>query len=109
MSNVIFVVALLGMTNVMWHISTKRGFMKTNGNDTAYPSAGVQNFEETNQVGGLTKREHFAAMAMQGFCANEGLANLIKRFPEKDEICVARAAVEYADALIEELNKTKDE
>jgi hypothetical protein len=44
---------------------------------------------------GLTKREYFAAMAMQGLLANN---------KSEHKYCVI-AAVEYADALIEVLNK----
>jgi hypothetical protein len=43
---------------------------------------------------GLTKREHFAGLAMQGFisqCRNDG-----------DKVCVT-LAVGYADALLKEL------
>jgi hypothetical protein len=45
---------------------------------------------------GLTKREYFAAMAMQGMAQISGVS-LSKE--------VARQSVEYADALIEALNK----
>ena len=49
---------------------------------------------------GLTKREYFAAMAMQGIIANkDGLDIKIERIVE--------SAVDTADALIEELNKTR--
>jgi hypothetical protein len=49
---------------------------------------------------GLTKREYFAAKAMQGIIANkDGLDIKIERIVE--------SAVDIADALIEELNKTK--
>jgi len=47
--------------------------------------------------GGLTKREYFAAMAMQGLLSN------IK--PETLIIELAKEAVILSDALIEELNK----
>lgn len=43
---------------------------------------------------GLTKRELFAAMAMQGFCVNGEI---------KEEII--RCSVDMADLLIKELNK----
>ena len=49
--------------------------------------------------GGLTKREHFAGLAMQGLCAN---ANLNQSFKAKD---IARYATSYADALLAELEK----
>ena len=49
---------------------------------------------------GLTKREYFAAMALQGIIANkDGLDIKIERIVE--------SAVDTADALIEELSKTK--
>ena len=50
-----------------------------------------------NRPNGLTKREYFAAMAMQGLLANDSGLITSK----------ARDAVKAADALIEELNKTK--
>lgn len=46
---------------------------------------------------GLTKREYFAAMAMQGLTAKYGLV----KNPHE--------AVELADALIKELNKEKSD
>ena len=49
---------------------------------------------------GLTKREYFAAMAMQGISAN---ASLTSTSFEK----IAEWSVKQADALIEELNKEK--
>lgn len=45
---------------------------------------------------GLTKREYFAAMAMQ---------NMAKIYRTESVEIVAKAAVAYADALIEALNK----
>ena len=49
---------------------------------------------------GLTKREYFAAIAMQGIIANkDGLDIKIERIVE--------SAVDTADALIEELNKKR--
>lgn len=66
----------------------------TNPNDTAYP------YTSNNLEEGLTKRELFAAMAMQGILAN----------PDPDLVSapgIALIAVEEADSLIKELNKTK--
>jgi len=50
---------------------------------------------------GLTKREYFAAMALQGLLAegNKHKSNIIAE--------IAEIAVEAADLIIEELNKTK--
>lgn len=46
---------------------------------------------------GLTKREYFAAMALQG---------LVTKNNNEYDYCVI-SAVKFADALIEELSKTK--
>ncbi len=49
---------------------------------------------------GLAKREYFAAIAMQGIIANkDGLDIKIERIVE--------SAIDIADSLIDELNKTK--
>ena len=47
---------------------------------------------------GLTKREYFAAMAMQGLLSHYGTSYSVQNTME---------AVYMADALIDELNKTK--
>jgi len=49
-------------------------------------------------VVGLTKREYFAAMAMQGISANEVFAS-------RSSGAIAQWSVKQADALIEQLNK----
>jgi hypothetical protein len=70
--------------------------MKTKKNESAFPIIA----EDYIIDGGLTKREYFAAMALQGIIANkDGLDIKIERIVE--------SAVDTADALIEELNKTK--
>ena len=47
---------------------------------------------------GLTKREYFASMALQGMLAKYGSDYQVNN---------AKEAIYWADALIEELNKTK--
>lgn len=60
---------------------------------------------------GLTKRELFAAMAMQGLLAN---TNIIAKDPHNGAICnyassaLGEFAVERADALLTELAKRED-
>jgi len=49
--------------------------------------------------GGLTKREYYAGLAMQGFLAKHGLA----LEPVSND--VIQSSVKYADALLEELAK----
>ena len=58
---------------------------------------GVQTISYYYIANSLTKREYFAAMAMQGLLANDSSLITSK----------ARDAVKSADLLIEELNKTK--
>ena len=68
----------------------------TKANDCSFPVIAENYIID----GGLTKREYFAAKAMQGIIANkDGLDIKIERIVE--------SAVDTADALIEELNKTK--
>lgn len=54
---------------------------------------------EHDAPNGLTKREHFAAMAMQGFCAAPDM-------PDATVEGVAGASVKQADALLAELERT---
>ena len=68
--------------------------MKTNPNDTTNV---VFNNMGSIRQGGLTKREYFAAMAMQGILSNaSGI---------KEPGHWTNWAVKYADDLIAELNK----
>ena len=69
--------------------------METKANESIKPIEYNNNYIST----GLTKREYFAAMAMQGLLANDSGLITSK----------ARDAVKAADALIEELNKTKQD
>ncbi len=71
---------------------------KTNGNDPINPSPEWVSTE--NREHGLTKREYFAAMAMQGIIAAWGQHDLT-HFPD-----IAHDSVMAADAIITELNKT---
>jgi hypothetical protein len=67
------------------------------------PNEPIHTIEYNNNYisNGLTKREYFAAIAMQGIIANkDGLDIKIERIVE--------SAVDTADALIEELSKTNN-
>lgn len=61
--------------------------------DQAFPSVKIIS-DRARQ--GLTKREYFAAMAMQGLCANPHPGSITK---------VAKMSVECADELIKQLNE----
>ena len=64
-----------------------------NGKQSAFPTDA-----HTNSYLGLTKREYFAAMAMQG---------LVDRHINYE--VVAEHSVRYSDALLAELERTKSE
>lgn len=63
----------------------------TNANEPAFPNEGTHQFA----YNGLTKREYFAAMAMQGLLSNPNW-NL-------DEKYAATEAIGQADALLRQL------
>ena len=93
--------------------------MKTNPNDLLNEAKSVGRSEHKNAYEvyscGLTKREYFAAMAMQGLLSaiysNKEMFNefLLEDDGSRRHLtgceAVQRCAVSYADALIEELNK----
>lgn len=64
-------------------------------------------YGNVSSSGGLTKREYFAAMAMQSLINNPVLERrmLNQSKAEQFEAMVARSAMFYADALIAELEK----
>ena len=75
-------------------------------NGKTYPEDTVDNIcndGETWSPGhcGLTKREYFAALALQGFCVND--PNKGRMYCDYESI--AELAVKRADELIEALNK----
>ena len=69
-----------------------------NGKQEAFGFAAQLNNGESIYSAGLTKREYFAAMAMQG---------LVDRHISYE--VVAEHAVKYGDALLKELDKPKSE
>ncbi len=71
--------------------------MKTNPGDAVNPTFNNGVLMST----GLTKRELFAAMAMQGLCALSD-----DEYPYMDD--AAKVAVGFADDLIKELNERQE-
>jgi hypothetical protein len=65
-----------------------------NTNPETYPTPCPINYGH-----GLTKREHFAGLAMQGFAACD--------VPPSTLDDVAKCSVAWADALLDELDKAK--
>lgn len=74
--------------------------MKTNPNDLLNQKQEWDRDPDRNSVvltsSGLTKREHFASLALQGLIASDARANIDK---------FVSASLECADALIKALNK----
>ena len=85
--------------------------MATNGSDSVNPTdkyvdsghAMIDNVKV--KTTGITKRELFAAMAMQGIISDGKLHHLSSEIIGK---VVAGAAVDFADALINALNTNTD-
>lgn len=78
----------------------------TGPNDSAHPTietelyydrSAAKYYPNVSSTGGLTKRELFAAMAMQGMLADHTC--------DAEPDAFAEVAVNHADALIAELNK----
>lgn len=67
------------------------------GNEQAFPIPTVMRSNREIRNSGLTKREYFAGLAMQGFAAYAG------PLPEPGELF--KCATAYADALLAELEK----
>lgn len=74
---------------------------KTMGDEQAYPSFN-QHGECFTTSDGLTKRELFAMVALQGLVANS--SNMFDPGSNPCEI-LGNMAVDYADALIKSLNR----
>ncbi len=70
--------------------------LKTEPADYAFPKWGKNTITEC----GLSKREYFAAMALQGI-----IANMADKIDGKTAMLAAKASVDYADALIIALNE----
>jgi len=74
----------------------------TNGNDPINLGSEVdRNSNPLKEHLGLTKREYFAAMAMQGIVSNHQMIDTV------DWIWLAENSVKAADALINALNQEK--
>lgn len=81
----------------------------TDGTDNAFAMPAVTGFPNGEVMWGaqgLTKRELFAAMAMQGIVANTSMIDDLNDSAVK---WAAKRAVQQADALIEALNERKEQ
>ena len=85
--------------------------MSTRPHDLAFPLIDTTGIGGPYLNLGLTKREYFAAMAMQGMLAGVWTTDDMSDFEDEPEAfrehqaIVAGSCVSYADALIAALNK----
>lgn len=77
------------------------------GDESAFPNSNVRNHADRIELqSGLTKRELFASMAMQGMLSTphpEIFREMVKLGGESFGYVVAKTSIEAADALIAEL------
>jgi len=78
--------------------------MKTNPNELVSAYGYIGEDEYFDSKGGLTKREHFASMALQGLLSMyDSEVGIVPN--DSNSEYMARVAVKAADHLIAELNK----
>jgi hypothetical protein len=86
--------------------------MKTNPNEPLNCNNGNGFWREVNNVNfgsGLTKREYFAAIAMQGFLSNSYNDGHSKPYSLANYSEIATLSVKQADSLIAALNGEESE
>lgn len=87
--------------------ATGYGFSYKRQNPSYGRGSSSQYSHEAKEYSGLTKREHFAGLAMQGLAANAAWAKTIKSNDWDDFLeRISEGATEIADALIKALNET---
>ena len=79
----------------------------TNPNDLSYPHEEKPNGTVTINHNGLTKREYFAGLALQGILAYYPVRSIEDGYHDKVFQELAEQSVLLANKLIEELNKEK--
>ena len=68
---------------------------------------GYANEQSHQEVTGLTKREYFAGLAMQGLLANSSIIDLLKQADvgeQEDRRVMAVGAIKMADELLKQLD-----
>lgn len=73
------------------------------GSESAFPRSETLTQIDTIDYPGLTKRELFAAMALQGMISNH---LVVPHFKSSDYETYAKGAISHADALLAELERT---
>lgn len=79
-------------------------------NDPAFPVVSEHALAFEVSFRGLTKRELFAAMAMQGFCSNPEFQTASLQSADEHDMritdWIAVAACEHADSLLQQLEES---
>lgn len=79
--------------------------MKTNGDEPANPIYLESGLKYNSHIeSGLTKREYFAAMAMQGLIISQGEKNIVNNWGVDGER-ISENAVHIANELLKQLDK----
>lgn len=81
--------------------------MTTNANRAAHPMVGYSEFNEEGKrrnVEGVSKREYFAAAALQGFCGN---CHTEPTYQEHFDN-LANASIRMADTLLDALARSEE-
>ena len=73
----------------------------SNANEPAFPARLDNVHPDYAAMPGLTKREYFAGLVMQGLCADPSNHQLFRSHRH-----AAKSAVQIADALLSELERT---
>lgn len=77
-----------------------------NADQPAFPGKEISEYRY-NFTPGITKREYFAAMALQGLLSNPDYNRPSLREKMVTTPNTAKAAISYADALLQQLETTK--
>jgi hypothetical protein len=103
---------LSGHENLPQGINTNKiETMSSNADQPAFPKIQTEGIKEGSDysstaygnvysTGGLTKREYFAGLAMQIYCTHPSYYTTDKKH-------LAKAAIEIADELLNQLNQSK--
>lgn len=75
-----------------------------NSKETAFPMV-VDATKHTEWHSGLTKREYFAAVAMQGLLSNPNIKRPMRSDLPKEHEDFADTCIQYADELLKQLEK----
>lgn len=77
--------------------------------EPAFPVEGLEGPNRYVEHLGLTKREYFAARAMQGLIAGKSYEEAMFKYKKEMKTLIAEDAIKLADALMKALNNPKED